>query len=295
MSTTTEKIFLDYTQPELDQAYDQMAWAKNGKELHTRNEQRSAEVRTRHQCIVESYGPTEDETLEIVQAGRSGAPVVLYIHGGRWMAQPGDPFIYFAETVVGKGAHFVGARFGTLSATPGEFRLPHMVGQLRRAVVWLYRNAVTFGGDPQQIHLVGHSSGAHLASVLLTTDWRQLGLPASVFKSGTCISGMYDLRPVLLSARSDYVKLNAEEEDELSAMRHLDRVHCPILVNYGDKESPEFQRHALSFSAALEETGHSQTLLPLRDSNHFEGVASLYDAESPLAKAMLKHMGLAAA
>ena len=62
---------------------------------------------------------------------------------------------------------------------------------------------------------------------------------------------MYELRPVLLSARSAYVKLTPEEEDEFSAIRHLDRLRCPITVAYGSKESPEFQRQGRTFAAAL--------------------------------------------
>src|SRR5262249_601411 len=153
-----------------------------------------------------------------------------------------------ADTAVANGIHFAAARFSTIDPLRRTTRMPDMAAELRRAVAWLFRNAASFGGDPGRIHVIGHSSGAHLASVLLTTEWRAQGLPETVLKSGTCVSGMYDLRPVLLSARSSYVRLSPLEEDELSAMRHLDRVRCPIAVAYGSKESPEFQRHGRSFA-----------------------------------------------
>jgi arylformamidase len=292
MSATAEKVFLDYTQEELDDAYEQLRWAPNFEELRRRREQLCAEVRARNPHFDRSYGPSPDETLEILPTTRSKAPVVMFIHGGRWMAQPPDTFISFAETITGAGAHFVAARFSALTPTPGKVRLPDIADQLRRAVAWLFGNAETFGGNPEQIHIIGHSSGSHLASVLLTTDWRHLGLPASVLKSGTCLSGMYDLQPVLLSARGNYVKLNAAEEDELSAMRHLDRVRCPILVAYGDKESPEFKRHGESFAAALKERGLPGRLTILAGCNHFEGIATLADPHSPMARALLTQIGL---
>lgn len=292
MSTVTDKVFLHYTQAELDRAYDQSVWAPNGPALHQQNAARSEAVRQRHPCKIVSYGPTSDETLEIVPCRHKNAPVIFFIHGGRWLPQPGDPFIYWAETANNAGAHFIGARFTTLTATPGEFRLPDMVDQLRRAVLWVVKHAQEIGADPQQIHIVGHSSGAHLTSVLLTTDWTRFGLPPTVFKTGTCISGMYDLEPVMISARSSYVQLNPDEVDQLSAIRHLDRIHCPILVAYGDKESPEFQRHAQIFSSALQECGHEHTLEKLRNSNHFEGVASLFEQDAPLTQALLRHLAL---
>src|SRR5258708_3613510 len=104
---------------------------------------------------------------------------------------------------------------------------------------------------------------------------------------------MYDLRPVMLSARSTYVKLSAEEEDELSAIRHLDRVRCPILVAYGDKESPEFQRQGRSFAAAQRERGLASKELALAGCNHFEGIRTMMDPASPLTRAVLTQMGLA--
>jgi arylformamidase len=290
--TTIEKVFLDYSQDDLDQAYDQALWAPNINEMRNLAKTRSAAVRERHPHFECSYGPTADETIEILPTAQTGAPVVLFVHGGRWMAQPENAFIQFAETITAAGAHFAAARFVTLDPKPGNIRMPDMIDQLRRSVVWLYRNAASFGGDPEQIHLIGHSSGGHLASVLLTTDWTRFGVPATVFKSGTCVSGMYDLRPVLLSSRGDYVKLSAEEEDEFSAMRHLDRVRCPILVAYGDKESPEFQRHGRTFAPALKEAGHEASLFVIPSCNHFEGIASMTDPQSSLAKVMLKHLGL---
>jgi arylformamidase len=194
--------------------------------------------------------------------------------------------------VVNAGAHFVAARFATLDPPKNPTRMPDMIAQLRRAVIWLSRNAHSFGGDPARIHVVGHSSGAHLTSVLLTSDWQGLGATDNILKSGACVSGMYELRPVLLSARSSYVRLSAAEEDELSAIRHLDRVGCPILVAYGAKESPEFQRQGREFAAALRASGRRVKELILPACNHFEGIRLMMDPRSSLAREVLAQLGL---
>jgi arylformamidase len=292
MAGPPKTIFLDYTQDALDRAYNQVLWAPNADAVRIFQQRRSAELRERLSHFVEHYGPGADETVEIFPTKRAGAPVVLFVHGGSWLPQPHNAFVYFADTLTGAGAHLVAARFSTLAPTPGNLRMPEMIDQLRRCVVWLHRNAAEFGGG--KIHLLGHSSGAHLASVLLTTDWRKFGAPENVLASGTCVSGMYDLRPVLLSARGDYVKLTGAEEDEFSAIRHVERVRCPLLVANGDRESPEFQRHARSFAAALTAAGRSATLLQIPDSNHFEIIASMTDPHSPLAIAVIVQLGLSA-
>ena len=124
-----------------------------------------------------------------------------------------------------------------------------MVDQVRRAITWVHGNAASFGGDPRRIHLYGHSSGAHLAGVAMTTDWAgRFGLPADVIKTGLLCSGMYDLRPVRLSARSRYLRFTDEIEHEFSPQRHLELVHgVRSCWPYGTEETPEFQRQSTRF------------------------------------------------
>jgi arylformamidase len=290
--TTAAKVFLDYTQKELDDAFEQNIWAPNFEELRAANKAGCADIRQRLEHFERRYGEGADETIEIVPAGRTNAPILLFVHGGRWKPQPDNAFVYFADTVVKGGAHLAAVRFSTLDPPKRTTRMPDMIAELRRAVAWLYKNAASFNGDPNRIHVIGHSSGAHLTSVLLTTDWTQHGLPADVLKSGTCVSGMYELRPVMLSVRSDYVKLSAEEEDAFSAIRHLDRVRCPITVAWGDKESPEFQRQGREFAAALKAKGLACRELILKDANHFEGIRTMTQPQSPLARDVLGEIAL---
>ena len=290
---TAPKVFLDYTQEELDRAYDQNVWASNFKELRKESFERCAALRQRMRHFEVSYGPSPAETLEILPTARTGAPIHLFIHGGRWAHQPDTAFIWYADTLVNAGAHFVAARFTTLDPEgKGSERLADMVAQLRRAILWLKDNARSFGGDPEQIHVMGCSSGGHLTSVMLATDWAALGCDRYPLKSGFCISGMYELHPVLLSWRSSYVKVSEAEKDEFSAMRHLDRIECPVLVAWGSRESPEFKRQGGEFVAALRARSAPVGDLLLEGCNHFEGVRTMMNPASPLAQAVFRQMGL---
>lgn len=290
---TASKVFLDYTQEELDRAYDQNVWASNFKELRKESFERCADLRRRMRHFEVSYGPSAEETLEILPTARQGAPVHLFIHGGRWAHQPDTAFIWYADTIVNAGAHFVAARFTTLDPEgKGSERLADMVAQLRRAILWLRDNARSFGGDPEQIHVMGCSSGGHLTSVMLATDWAALGCDRYPLKSGFCVSGMYELHPVLLSWRSSYVKVTEADKDEFSAMRHLERIGCPVLVAWGSRESPEFKRQGSEFAAALRARNMPCRELLLDGCNHFEGVRTMMDAASPLAQAVFRQMGL---
>jgi arylformamidase len=175
---------------------------------------------------------------------------------------------------IGAGAHYVVPDFVNVLATGGDL-LP-MLDQVRRAIVWTFRNAASFGGDPNRIHLFGHSSGAHLAGVAMITDWHAgFGLPPDVIKSGLLCSGIYDLRPVRLSARSRYVNFTDAVEQALSTQRHIDRFTAPVVLAFGTEETPEFQRQSRDFCTALRGAGKSVDLMVGEACNHFEMVETL--------------------
>ena len=184
--------------------------------------------------------------------------LIVWVHGGAWRGGDARSQAYAAETFVGAGAHWVVPDFSTVM----EVGLDGMVDQVRRAVAWVARHAREFGGDPARIHLGGHSSGAHLAGNVLTTDWpKAFDLPPDVVKGALCVSGMYELHPVRLSARSSYVRFDDRIEHELSPMRHLDRVACPVTVAYAGGDSPEFQRQSREFAEALRGIGRLRRLI----------------------------------
>jgi len=168
-----------------------------------------------------------------------------------------------------------------------------MAEQVRCAVAWVYRNAQSFGGDPHRIYVSGQSSGGHLAGVILTTDWRQdFDLPADTVKGGLCCSGMFDLQPVRLSVRSSYVKFTDEMVHILSPQRHLDKLNAPVIVAYGTLETPEFQRQARDFAAAVQAAGKPVQLLVGEGYNHFEIVETLGNPYGLLGRAVLAQMQL---
>ena len=262
-------VFLDYDQSELDASYDQAPWAPNQAAIAARNAQKSAATLARLGAPRRlAYGPTEIERLDLYMTTRPNAPLHLFIHGGAWRFGRSADAAYMAETFVDAGAHFIALDFQNVIDAGGN--LMTMADQVRGAVAWVYTNAPTFGGDRNRLYLSGASSGAHLASVVLTTDWRDFGLPRDLVRGGLCCSGLYDLAPVSLSARSTYVRFTSEVVTALSSQRHLDRLTAPLIVAYGTLETPEFQRQNREFAAAVQAAGKPVTVVIGEGYNHFE-------------------------
>jgi len=126
----------------------------------------------------------------------------------------------------------------------------------------------------------------------VTTDWKDYGVPNDIVKGALLGSGMYDLKPVRLSKRSQYVAFTDEVEEKLSSIRRLDRLNCPLLVAHGTFETPEFQRQAREFAAALERAGKTVELILAPGYNHFEVAETLGNPYGPMGRAVLAQMGL---
>ena len=284
------RVFLDYDQAALDRAYDQAAWAPNRQEVLDRRAAASEAMRSRlGEPGTHAYGPAPIERLEVFSPAAAAAPVMVFLHGGAWRGGDARSQAYAAETFVRAGAHWVVPDF----ATAMEVGLDGMVDQVRRAVAWVARHAKELGGDPARIYLGGHSSGAHLAANVLITEWsKAFDLPADVVKGALCVSGMYELKPVRLSARSSYVRFDDRIEHELSPMRHLGRIACPVTVAYADGDSPEFQRQSREFAEALQGIGRLRRLVVAPGLNHFEIPETLTSPDGLLGREALGLMGL---
>ena len=168
------------------------------------------------------------------------------------------------EAVIAAGAAYVALNFANLPSVT----LPEMADQVRRGIEWVRKNLSDY------VVLCGHSSGAHLAACALTK--------LEFVKRALVISGVYDLLPVRLSARNEYVRIDERLEHEYSPIRHVARIGCPVTVAWGEKEGAEFFRQSKEFAEKL----RAPTLLG-KNLNHFEIVETLADARSPLGRAAL--------
>lgn len=286
------RVFLNYDQAALDAAYDQAAYAPNREQLIQRRLTNSAAARVRVGTPERvAYGAAAIETLDIYRAAKTPAPIFVFIHGGAWRGGRAEEFAPPAEMFRDAGAHYVVPDFSWVQEVGGSLLV--MADQVCRAVAWVARNAARFGGDPGRLFVGGQSSGGHLAGVALTTDWeRKFDLPADIIKGGLLLSGMYELAPVRLSKRSQYVAFDDETVAELSPMRHLDHLCAPLVLIYGTLETPEFQRQSRDFAAAVAEAGKPVRLLVGAHYNHFELQETLANPYGLAGRAALELMGL---
>ncbi len=283
-------VWLDMDQQELDKAYSQFKYAPNIQQVIARWGTNSTLARKRlGEPLQFAYGSKSIESLDVYPTTHADSPVHIFIHGGAWQQGTAESYGFPAELFVNAGVHYVVPDFSWVQDSDDS--LFPLVDQLRQAIAWVYRNAKEFGGNADRIYLSGHSSGGHLAGVMLTTDWqKQDGLPADIIKGGLCCSSIFDLEPVRLSARGKYIRFTDEMEDALSPIRHLDNLHAPVIVAYGSYETPEFKRQSRDFAKAVADAGKRVQLIVAENYNHFEVIETLANPHGILGRAVLEQM-----
>lgn len=111
-------------------------------------------------------------------------PVVVFVSGGAW--------------IIGYKAW--GALMGRVLASLGvvvvmpDYRnfpqgvVPDMVEDVTRAMQWVFDNVHLFGGDRENVHLIGQSAGAHLAMCTLLEQVEKKRTAAASRASSPCSS-----------------------------------------------------------------------------------------------------------
>ena len=287
------RVYLDYTQSELDAAYDQAAYAPNQPQLSDRRVAGSEAVRQRLGMPERfAYGESEIEQLDLFRTRRPNAPVFVFIHGGAWRNGVAKDHAYAAETFVLSGVNYVVPDFALVQNVGGSL-LP-MAEQVRRAIAWVWKNA---GAHRRATRTAFSSAAIRRARISAAARSSPIGKrisasPGDFIKGATLCSGMYDLVPVRLSARSNYVNFTDEMVQKLSAIRHIDKIRVPITLGYGTKETPEFQRQARDFHAAVKAAGKPIELIVGQHYNHFEMGETFANPFGLMGRAALDQIGV---
>jgi arylformamidase len=228
------------------------------------------------------FGPSDAETLDVLlpRSLAPKAPVQLLFHGGYWRALHKDDFS-FAGTA--------GLDAGVISVVVNYELCPivsfaELVAQARRAFLWVVNNIAKFGGNPKNIYLAGHSAGAHLAAMLLATDWADAVLDACEVRGVCGISGVYDLLPLRSTLFQDDLRLTPDDAKLYSPVLLPFRIRCPILLACGASETSEFLRQSEDYESHCKSSGLTATLRYLSNRNHYSAVDALIEPGDTLCR-----------
>jgi len=285
-------VYRGYSAAALDVQYSPRASVPDHEAITADAVARSAAYREKAGNAVYdvAYGAHRHETMDIFRpAVPAGAPVHVFIHGGYWRSRFKEEFSYVAGPLVDAGAVVAVINY----ALCPEVTIEEIVRQARAACAFLWRNPDVHGGDGNRMHIAGHSAGGHVAAMLMTTDWPAFGadLPRDLVKSGTLLSGLHDLDPILRTSVQADIRLTVDDARRLSPVLLKPATDAPMVIAAGGAESDEFRRQSRILADAWKGYAPIEHVEP-PGLNHFTILTETATADSSLTQARLRLMGL---
>ncbi|XP_044275822.1 kynurenine formamidase isoform X1 [Varanus komodoensis] len=231
------------------------------------------------------YGLGEGEKLDVYLPKEHSEtfPLVLYIHGGYWQFLSKDISGFTAGPLTTHGIAL--AAVGYDVAPKGQLEV--MVRQVRQSVAFAVQQYTGISG----IYLLGHSAGAHLAAMVLSTDWAEFGVVPNI-KGAFLVSGIYDLEPIIHTYVNDTLRMDRVVAQQNSPVRYVPKLEgrrdCQVLVAVAQHDPPEFHRQSQEYFQALRAAGWSASLLDMGDTDHFDIIEKLTQEDYVLTQIILK-------
>ncbi len=245
----------------------------------------SAAARDRHRHVLDlRYGSAPLQTLDLFLPESPPRGTFVFIHGGYWRALDKADFQFVAAPMVEKGIAVVVANYDLCPAVS----IAKIVDECCRLMVWVAKEGPRHGAPADNVVVGGHSAGGQLAAMMFATDWEALGLSRDPFVAGVTLSGVHDLKPLVLSSYNADLRLTNAEAARVSPVNHVSLSQAPLLIAVGGAETTEFVRQSqLMWDAWPDNAQPAAGPLIIAGKHHFNVVADYADSQSELTRATL--------
>jgi arylformamidase len=231
-----------------------------------------------------SYGPDPKHRLDLYlpRASVTGAPVLIFLHGGSWTHGYKEWMGFMALALVDLPAIFIAANYRLAPA----HRFPAQLEDTLALLAWATSEIGRHGGDPHRVFIGGHSAGGHLAALAtLRRDlWRRHGLAEGAVRACLSVSTTFDYRGIPEDAGS----FLARPDDAVAAspIAYVEGNRVPFLIAYGGADFERARRTSSAMAAALTAAGATAVEMEIPGADHFEMSLGLGDAAHPWTRAV---------
>ncbi len=145
------------------------------------------------------YGAHQRQQLDVVQpkvleALSHKRPVIIFFYGGAWESGDKADYFFMAEALASRGFLVVVPDYRLYP----EVVFPAYMDDAAFAVKWTVDSVSQYGGDANNIFVMGHSAGAQIAALLAydNTYLSRVGLSKALFKGMVSLAGPMDFLPL---------------------------------------------------------------------------------------------------
>ena len=192
-----------------------------------------------------AYGTHPRQRLDMFPAG-TDSPAIFFLRGGYWKFGSKEERRFPALEWWQRDVTWIVANYRLAP----EFSLPEIVDDARVALEFVTGHSRDYSIDPDRIHVVGNSAGAHIGAMLA-------GNSSSLkIRSLTLISGLYDLVPLLGTDARTWLRMDSGQAREYSPVNRLPRSDIPMVICCGSNETAEFKYQSAMFAEACRDNGN---------------------------------------
>lgn len=225
-----------------------------------------------------AYGPGTRNRLDLFLPAGTPKGLVVFVHGGYWMALDKSFWSHLARGAVESG-YAVAMPSYTLAP---EARIGQISAEIGAAIT---KAAELVAGD---IRLTGHSAGGHLVTRMITAT---SPLPEAVRRrivNTVSLSGVHDLRPLMNTGMNNTLKIDAAEAavESPALLAPMDGVRLVCWVGGGERA--EFIRQSELLANVWTGLGASTGFYAEPDRHHFSVIDGLADPGHSLTRTLLE-------
>jgi acetyl esterase/lipase len=184
-------------------------------------------------------------------AARSAATIVFF-YGGRWTNGSKEEYEFVGQTLASQGFVVVIPDYRKYP----EVRFPVFIEDGARAVKWVHDNIPRYGGAPDKIFVMGHSSGAHMAALLaLNNEYlKAVGMSQESLRGMIGLAGPYDFMPITDPDLRDM--FYPPDKFELSQpVYFVDGRNPPLFLVHGEDDVDVWPKNTRNLAKAVADAG----------------------------------------
>ncbi|MCP5089049.1 MAG: alpha/beta hydrolase [Rhodobacteraceae bacterium] len=224
------------------------------------------------------YGKKEREKLDLFLPDDTAKGLFVFVHGGFWKAFDKSYWSHLANGALEKG-YAVAIPSYTLAPAA---TLPEMTQQIAKAI------GTVSDIVPGPIFLAGHSAGGHLVTRMVCEDSPLARAILDRLINVVSISGLHDLRPLLLNSMNNVLGLVKETAISESSALKSPVGGAKVTALVGNLERPEFLRQSSLLVESWATLSTQAELVVVPGCHHFNVIDGLQNPSSTILQILLK-------
>lgn len=239
------------------------------------------------------YGESFRQQLDIYGVNLAAdAPIIVYVHGGYWQGMNKYTSSYAVKPFVENSTKV----FVIDHDLCPDVTLSEVIKQFQNAAEKIFSYAAEH--KSKSVSFIGHLSGAHLITYLLSSDMiKLLGDRFKLLKNIYLISGVYDLselRNTKSVNRDNLLSIDDGNVEALSPLKqsfdHLKSYNIVFDAFVGSDESPTLQRHSREFIAHLKLAKLQANFQLMEGLDHFSIVEKLSEINYDITQKIINNL-----